>query len=118
MDGIILTIEFLKNHWIDVITTVIFIAGMMALWVKGYKKEVKKIVLDLVVKAEKELGSGSGPLKYIRVTRLIYSKMPWVIKVFVTDIELDSWIEEAVVKLKEYLKDEKLLLSYAEEKTI
>lgn len=103
--------QFVINHWIDILTVVLFIAILVTAWVKGYKKEVRKVILDLVAKAEAELGSGTGRIKYIRVTRLVYARVPLVVKLFISE-ELDGLIESAVVELKEYLGNDKNLLPY------
>ena len=113
-----MVIEILKFYWLDIVFVLLFIAFLIALWVKGYENKVKKIVFDMVVIAEKELGSGSGPIKFVRATNLIYSKLPLIVKIFLSDVQLDNLIKQAVEELKEYLKDDKVLLSYIEEKTI
>ena len=118
MDFLILIKGFLFLHWLDIIAIVIVVGVLTTLWMKGYKKQVQTIILDLVVKAEQELGSGTGSIKYLRVTRLIYSKMPWIIKIFISDKEIDGWIENGVKHLKELLSDDVNLLSHAEEKII
>ena len=55
---------FFLAYWLDVVIVVAFI-GIMALLIKKGKQDVvKKIVYNLVVKAEATLGSGTGDLKY------------------------------------------------------
>lgn len=108
--------QFTVNHWLDILFVVLFIAGLMTMWVRGYKKEVRSVILDLVAKAEAELGSGTGRIKYIRVTRWIYARVPWIVKAFISDEELDDLIEAAVTELKNYVRGNKTaLLSQNEE---
>lgn len=107
--------EFIMNHCMDIMAILLFLGLMVGLWVKGYKKQVRMIVYDLVVKAEQELGSGTGRIKYIRVTRWIYARMPWIVKAFVSEEELDGWIELAVQELKMFIKQGGNLLTYEKE---
>ena len=116
MTGINIVKDFLIAHWADILVVVLFIAVLIGLWIKGYKKQVKKVILDLVAKAEAELGSGTGPIKYLRVTRWIYSRMPWVVKIFISEEELDDWIELAVKQLEKFLEEGGDLLTYQEER--
>lgn len=109
-------IDFVVTYWASILAVILFVAVMTALWVKGKKREVKHVILDLVAKAEQQLGSGTGPIKYVRVTRWIYSRMPWVVKVFMSEKELDDWIEYGVRELEDFLEEGGDLLTYEEER--
>ena len=106
---------FIVQHWLDVTAVVVVICVATWFWVNGYKRQVKMVIYDLVVKAEQQLGNGTGPIKYLRVTRWIYSRMPWVVKIFVSEDELDDWIDLGVEELEKFLLDGGNILSYAEE---
>lgn len=112
-------IEFVKLHLIDSFFVLAFLFCIATMWRKGKKDTVRKIILSLVVKAEKELGSGTGELKYAMVVERIYYVLPWVVRVVFTRAEIDNMIEDAVEHLKMYLSNEqdgpRNLLGYSEE---
>lgn len=96
-------LEFIRLYWIDILVFVLFTSGCILIYKDGKKAVVKKIVLGLVVKAEKALGSGTGELKYALVVDTFYSKLPLSIRFLFTRKDIDTYIEEGVTKLKEIL---------------
>lgn len=75
------------------------------------KPIIKQVILGLVIKAEKYLGSGTGELKKATVISLIYSKVPLGLRWMFTEKDLSNIIEWAVVVLKDSLKDGSVNLS-------
>lgn len=82
---------------------------------KGKVSLVKKIILSLVVEAEKYLGSKTGDLKYAFVVKNLYNILPLSLRVLFTQKQIDDFIEEAVQYLKIYLSEDKNLMSYDNE---
>ena len=111
-------IEFIQANLASIIVVVIAIIGLLVLYKLGKKDTVKKIVLALVVQAEKTLGSGTGELKYAMVIDAIYNKLPFILRFLFTKKELDTFIEEAVSKMKELLSNGVTLTGYDDEKYI
>lgn len=107
--------QFLLDHITDIIVIVVIIAGLIILYKKNRKDLVKKIILSLVVQAEKHLGSGTGELKYAYVIEKFYKYLPSVVRLLYSKKEIDTMIEEAVSKLKEMLSDGVNLSSYDDE---
>ncbi|MTI66355.1 MAG: hypothetical protein FH753_07115 [Firmicutes bacterium] len=107
--------DFVRAYLIDIIIVLVFIITLIYLYKKGKKDTVKKIILALVVQAEKNLGSKTGKLKYAFVVERVYDVLPFVVRILITRKELDNMIEEAVNYLKEYLTGERDLLGYEEE---
>lgn len=111
-------IEFIQANLASIIVVVIAIIGLLVLYKLGKKDTVKKIVLALVVQAEKTLGSGTGELKYAMVIDAIYNKLPFILRFLFNKKELDTFIEEAVSKMKELLSKGVTLTGYDDEKYI
>lgn len=76
---------------------------------------VAQVILGLVVRAEKALGSGTGELKYALVITWVYEKLPSIIRVLFTRKEIDLMIEDGVKTLKRYLENEIKLTGYDDE---
>lgn len=81
----------------------VVVLTLVYLWFKGYKSVVRKIVLALVIQAEKALGNGTGEFKYAMVLGWIYERIPAIIRFLFTEKQLDDMIEWAVEHMKEML---------------
>ena len=118
MNILIFLKALLLAHWTDILLVVGVAVILAILYKRGKKDLVKEIIYSLVVKAEKELGSATGSEKYSQVISALYLKLPLILRLFFTKAELNEYIEDAVLWLKDKLKiPEVNLLSYAEEKT-
>lgn len=98
-------------YWLDIVIVVAFVGLLVLLYRRGKKDLVKKIILQLVVKAEAALGSKTGELKFNEV----YVQLPLIIRLFYTKQELQDFIKEAVKWLETYLGQGKNLLDYNQE---
>lgn len=110
--------QFIMNNIASIIVVVIFIVAMAILYKMNKKDLVKKIILALVVQAEKNLGSGTGALKYAEVLAKIYEKLPLVLRLLYSSGEIDQFIEEGVALLKKMLESGKTLTGYDDENYI
>lgn len=108
-------LDFFTIYWPDVLILVAIVGALLYFYKAGKKDLVKKIILSLVVQAEKTLGSGTGELKYAMVVERAYEVMPTILKLLITKKELDNLIEEAVQYMKNYLAQGKSLRGYDEE---
>lgn len=102
-------LNFIKSNIYSIIVILLFVVGMLFLYKNGKKKTVRKIVLSLVVQAEKALGSGTGELKYAMVVESIYNILPSILTMLISEKELDNMIEKAVKDLQRYLEDVDLI---------
>lgn len=107
--------DFFVANWPSILVAAIIIALMVLLYFRGKKDLVKKIILSLVLQAEKTLGSGTGELKYAMVVERAYTVLPALIRFFITKKELDRLIEEAVQYMKKQLQAGKNLVGYDDE---
>lgn len=75
------------------------------MWKEGYKKQVKEILLILVIQAEKVWGSGTGMIKFSQV----YSRLPTIITILFTRNEIELMINEVVEYMKKYLDSNEMV---------
>jgi len=109
-------LAWLKIYWLDVLVAAVF--GAVVIWLlrRGKVDTVKQIMLYLVMRAERKLGSGTGPLKYASVIAGIYEYIPVILRLIFTKDELSQYLEEAVNKLETILKEPGTnLLTYEQE---
>ena len=94
-----------------------FVALLLILYKDNKKEGVKKIILALVVQAEKNLGSKTGDLKYAEVMKGLYGALPSIVRILFTEEDIDNYIEDGVQKLKEMLNNGVDLNGYEIENT-
>lgn len=109
-------LEFISNNWDSLIVVITLILALLGLLRLGKQDTVKKIILSLVVQAEKALGSGTGDLKYAYVIDNLYDKLPAIVSMLFSKKEIDTMIEQAVAQLKKLLSEGVTLSGYEEEK--
>lgn len=105
-----LVLDFLKVYWLDLVVVMLFIGVMLFLYKRKKIDLVKKIVLSLVVQAEKILGAGTGELKYNMVVEQLFVRLPVSVRWLITKREIDEMIDWAVEYLKEYLQGDRDLV--------
>jgi len=96
--------NFLIVNWDSVLVVVVAILALIYLYKRGAKKKVFKILFYLVTLAEEEFGGGTGQLKFAAVTTWIYERLPAITKLLFTTKQIDNMIEDAVERMKDYLK--------------
>lgn len=111
-----LFLQIVSSYYIYIVLFLLAAGASLYGYKSGNYAFVKQMVLVLVVEAEKQLGSGTGELKYVTVVEKLYSKMPAILRLLYSKQQIDSLIEDAVEYLKRYLANGKNLLSYDSER--
>ena len=93
-------IEFLIENWSDVtlVISVLFIIIYSSFTNKT--EYLKADLFSLVTEAEKIYGGKTGQIKLMYVVRKIYSKMPAILKMFLSEKQLEKIIENVLRKAK------------------
>lgn len=119
MNILIFLYNLLLAYWTDALLVIVVVGALAYLYRRGKKDLVKDIIYSLVVKAEKELGSSTGSTKYSQVIADLYLKLPLILRLFFTQVELNNYIKDSVTLLKDKLEDPNInLLSYEQEAVI
>ena len=88
------------NLIVNTVIVIALILLLIAMWKKGYKKQVKEILLVLVIQAEKAWGSGTGAVKFSEV----YNKLPTIVTLLFTRNDIEQMINDAVEQMKRYIE--------------
>ncbi len=93
-------IEFLIENWSDVtlVNSVLFIIIYSSFTNKT--EYLKADLFSLVTEAEKIYGGKTGQIKLMYVVRKIHSKMPVILKMFLSEKQLEKIIENVLRKAK------------------
>lgn len=93
-------IEFLIENWSDV--TLAFSVLFIIIYSSFTNKTeyLKADLFSLVTEAEKVYGGKTGQIKLMYVVRKIYSKMPVILKLFLSEKQLEKIIENVLTKAK------------------
>lgn len=78
-------------------------------WTTGYSKQVRWAVLQMVIHAEEYFAAGAGRLKYTEVMHRIYTELPYIVRLFMSEHKAGEMIEWAVQELKLMLGDDKTI---------
>ena len=90
----------------NVLAVMLFILFIGILFYRGEKTRAKRIILAVVLAAERKFDiQGAGQQKYAYAIGIIYGRLPWVLKIFISENELQRLIEEAVTNMKNLLND-------------
>lgn len=95
----------MDNIQIGVIIAVIIVAVVLIVLAVKQPKKVKKWLVYAVSVAEQELGGGTGSLKLLQVYNAFVERYP-VFKVLVSFDTFKDWVDLALEKMEEMLKDE------------
>lgn len=112
-----LLIQLLATYWLDLVIVMAFTIICLLLLKRGRKDLVARIIYGLVVQAEQQLGSKTGQEKYAHVMAQVYAKLPLILRLLFTKDDIELFLEDAVLALKNRLTDQDVnLLSYMDEK--
>lgn len=99
-------IDFITTYWASILVVLVAIVIIIVLAVRGKKQIIYKMLYVLIDQAEKQFGDGTGKVKFSYVLEKVYAALPAVVKVFVTYGTLEKWIENALVEMKAYWKEQ------------
>ena len=88
------------NLIVNMAIVLIAIFSLIWLWKKGYRKQVREILLILVIQAEKAWGRGTGAVKFSEV----YNKLPTIVTLLFTRNDIEQMINDAVEQMKRYIE--------------
>ena len=88
------------NLIVNILIVLVAIFSLIWMWKKGYRKQVREILLILVIQAEKAWGSGTGAVKFSEV----YNKLPTIVTLLFTRNDIEQMINDAVEQMKRYIE--------------
>ena len=88
------------NLIVNIAIVLIAIFSLIWLWKKGYRKQLREILLILVIQAEKAWGRGTGAVKFSEV----YNKLPTIVTLLFTRNDIEQMINDAVEQMKRYIE--------------
>ena len=89
-----------------IIIAIVIIAALFIVLAIKQPKKVKEWLLYAVIEAEKELGSGTGPVKLRSVYDMFITKFP-KLSVFISFNTFSEWVDVALDYMEELLADNK-----------
>lgn len=89
-----------------IIVAIAIIAALFIVLAIKQPKKVKEWLLYAVIEAEKELGSGTGPVKLRSVYDMFITKFP-KLSVFISFNTFSEWVDVALDYMEELLTDNK-----------
>ena len=107
-------ITFLLENWDSALVVIGIAFAAVIMYKRGEIKYLEGVMFLLVTKAEQEFGSGgTGELKRAAVIDWVYKHLPAVIRIFVSEKDIDRLIEAALKAAKDKWTDNPNLLGAA-----
>lgn len=94
-------IEFLILNLSDILFVIATIAIVIYSLVTNKLEYLKADIFSLITEAEEIYGAKTGRIKLMYVIRKIYVKMPVVLKLFITEKQMEKIVEKMLTKVKE-----------------
>lgn len=88
------------NLIVNILIVLVAIFSLIWIWKRGYRKQVREILLILVIQAEKAWGRGTGAVKFSEV----YNKLPTIVTLLFTRNDIEQMINDAVEQMKRYIE--------------
>ena len=89
-----------------IIVAIVIIAALFIVLAIKQPKRVKEWLLYAVIEAEKDLGSGTGPVKLRSVYDMFITKFP-KLSVFISFNTFSEWVDVALDYMEKLLTDNK-----------
>lgn len=99
--------EFLNANLGNILVVFIVIIAIIIGVRLGYIKQIKQILLAIVIEAESKFGEKTGKLKFAYVAGQIYKFLPSIARVFISVDLIEELINDAVEDMKDYLTENK-----------
>ncbi len=114
--------DFIIQNWYFILAGVIAIIGGIFYSIKFAKMtneeryaQIRGWLLQAVLMAEKEFGSGTGKLKLSNVYSEFCKQLPWLAKIISFEL-FCKYVDDALVEMKEILKQNAAIASVVETK--
>lgn len=114
--------NFIVDHWYQILFALIVVSAAVIKVTKFCKQskqeqyeQIKGWLLQAVLLAERDFGSGTGKLKLSTVYSEFCEQMPWLAKVIPFPL-FCSYVDDALADMKEILGSNKAIASVVESK--
>ncbi len=94
------TVEFLIENWSDVMLVISVLFVIIYSFFTNRIEYLRAQLFSLVTEAEKIYGGKTGKTKLMYVVEKIYKKMPAVLKIFLSEKQLEKIIEDVLENAK------------------
>ena len=88
------------NLIVNIAIVLVVIISLIWMWKNGYRKQVREMLLILVIQAEKAWGRGTGAVKFSEV----YNKLPTIVTLLFSKNDIEQMINDEVEQMKRYIE--------------
>ena len=114
--------NFIIEHWLTILAVIVVVAGGIIYGIKFSRMteeeryaQIRGWLLQAVMMAEREFGSGTGRLKLSNVYAEFCKQLPWLAKVISFEI-FSKYVDDALAEMKEILEHNTAIASVVETK--
>ncbi len=113
---------FITEHWNLIVVVLILLAGLVGVGLRLSKlskaerySQIRGWLLQAVLMAEREFGSGTGKLKLSNVYAAFCTQLPWLAKLITFDV-FSGYVDDALAEMKDILHRNSAIASVVEAK--
>lgn len=114
--------DFIIDNWYVIVTAIVFIIGGTIAAMRWHSlsddkkyEQIRGWLLQAVMFAEKEFGSGTGKLKLSSVYDKFCERFPWLAKVLSFET-FSKYVDDSLDEMKDVLKQNSAIASIVETK--
>jgi len=114
--------DFIMEHWytillgiVVVVNGVIFVVKLRNMSKEERYEQIRGWLLQAVMMAEKEFGSGTGKLKLSNVYAEFCKQLPWLAQI-ISFKKFSDYVDDALAEMKEILEKNTKIASVIENK--
>ena len=112
--------DYIVENWYVIVTIIVFISGGTLAVLRWHNlstdkkyEQIRGWLLQAVVLAEREFGSGTGKLKLSTVCDRFCERFPWLAKVLPFET-FSKYVDDALGEMKDILKQNSAIASIVE----
>lgn len=105
-------LNFILMHLDSVLLVIAVLAAVIVLYVRGEKRILDVILFAAITEAERQYKGGTGVLKKSAVTAKIYSVIPAILKIILSEEQIGRWIETALEYAKKKWAENAAIAEY------
>ncbi|MHB1153581.1 MAG: hypothetical protein ACYCWE_21300 [Eubacteriales bacterium] len=106
-------LSFLLMNWSSVLLVIALFAVLVILYIRGETRLINYILYLGITEAEKQYGSKTGQLKKAAVITKIYTSIPVILKIIITETRLSQLIDKALAYAKKTWAENAAIGTYA-----
>lgn len=98
-------IEFISQYWSSLVVVAVVLAYLIYLTITEQWTKLREFAYRVMLLAERTFSENDGEIKFDFVIRVVYKKIPIILKPFISEADLKSLVQQWYEIAKDFLDD-------------